>query len=57
MKSKFTILLSTLILIGSCKPLIEQTGDLNAQNWIHGSENCEDNIDPPIQIVKYNSNT
>lgn len=57
MKKKNTILLSTLIIILSCKPSIKETVDLNAQNWIHGSENCEKNIDPPIQIVKYNSNT
>ena len=57
MKTKITILLSALILILSCKPSIEETVDLNAQNWIHGSKNCEKNIDPPIQIVKYNSNT
>ena len=57
MKTKITILLSILILILSCEPTIEETVDLNVQNWIHGSENCEDNIDPPIQVVKYNSNT
>lgn len=57
MKTKITILLSILILILSCQPSIEETVDLNVQNWIHGSENCEDNIDPPIQVVKYNSNT
>ena len=57
MKTKITILLSTLILILSCKPSIEETVDLNVQNWIHGSENCENNIDPPIQVVQYNSNT
>lgn len=57
MKTKITILLSILILIWSCKPSIEETVDLNVQNWIHGSENCEDNVDAPIQVVKYNSNT
>ena len=57
MKTKVIILISALIIIWSCKPSIEETADLNVQNWIHGSENCEDNIDPPIQVVKYNSNT
>lgn len=57
MKTKIIILISALIFIWSCKPSIEETVDLNAQNWIHGSENCEDNVDPPIQKVKYNSNT
>jgi hydroxyacylglutathione hydrolase len=41
MKTKITILLSALILISSCKSSIEETVDLNAQNWIHGSKNCE----------------
>jgi len=36
---------------------MEETADLNDQNWIHGSENCEDNMDPPIQVVQYNSHT
>jgi hydroxyacylglutathione hydrolase len=57
MKTKITILLSALILMSSCQPSIQDTVNLNVQNWIHGSENCEDNIDPPIQVVKYNSNT
>jgi len=57
MKIKVSILLSTLILLWSCTPSIEESIDLNAQHWIHGSENCEENIDPPIQVVKYNNNT
>ncbi|WP_420319959.1 MBL fold metallo-hydrolase [Flagellimonas sp.] len=57
MKTKIILLIAALFLIWFCKPLIEETTDLSAQNWIHGSENCEDNADPPIQIVKYNSNT
>ncbi len=57
MKTKITILISALIFIWSCRPSIEESADLTAQNWIHGSENCEDNTDPPIQIVKYNSDT
>ncbi|WP_242204179.1 MBL fold metallo-hydrolase [Aestuariivivens insulae] len=57
MKIKVIILPMAFILIWSCKPSIEKTVDLNTQAWIHGSENCEENIDPPIQIVKYNSNT
>lgn len=57
MKIKASIILSTLLLVCSCKPSVEETIDLNAQNWIYGSENCEENTDPAIQIVKYNSNT
>lgn len=36
---------------------MEETVDLSAQHWIYGSENCENNVDPAIQIVKYNSTT
>ena len=57
MKTNIVILIAALFLLWSCKPQVEEAVDLNAQNWIHGSENCEDNVDPPIQIVKYNSNT
>jgi len=38
-------------------PSTDEAIDLTAQNWIHGSENCKENTDPPIQVVKYNSNT
>lgn len=57
MKTKISILLSTLLLSWSCMPSTDEAIDLTAQNWIHGSENCKENIDPPIQVVKYNSNT
>lgn len=57
MKTKIIILVSAFIIFWSCKPSIEESVDLSAQDWIHGSENCEDNADPPIQVVKYNSNT
>ncbi|PTM08440.1 MAG: MBL fold metallo-hydrolase [Bacteroidetes bacterium] len=57
MKLKATILLLTLTLCWSCKSTIEEHIDLNNQRWIHGSENCKDNIDKPIQVVRYNNNT
>ncbi|MEE9373874.1 MAG: MBL fold metallo-hydrolase [Saprospiraceae bacterium] len=57
MRTKITILISAIILISSCRLSIEETVDLNAYNWIHGSENCEENNDPLIQVVKYNSST
>jgi len=31
--------------------------NLNEQNWIHGSEDCDKNIDAPIQVVQYDQNT
>jgi hydroxyacylglutathione hydrolase len=36
---------------------VENTVDLNAQHWYHGSENCKENTNSPIQVVQYNSNT
>jgi glyoxylase-like metal-dependent hydrolase (beta-lactamase superfamily II) len=57
MNPKTTLLIAALLLIWSCNPLMEEPVDLNTQKWIHGSENCEDNRDPPIQVLKYNSNT
>lgn len=57
MKTKFILLVSTLFLTWSCTPSTDETVDLNAQNWIHGSENCEQNTDPPIQVIQYTSNT
>ena len=52
-----SLLVLTFILISFCKPSVDETVDLNTQHWIHGSENCEENRDPPIQVVKYNSTT
>jgi hypothetical protein len=57
MKTRVPILRSTLILIWTCGPSIEDPLDLHVQNWTHTPENCEENIDAPIQIVKYNSTT
>ena len=57
MKVRFIILLSFLMLISSCNSPVEEHIDLMNQSWIHGSENCEQNNDESIQVVKYNSNT
>ncbi|MGI9532999.1 MBL fold metallo-hydrolase [Lutimonas sp.] len=56
-KKSFTFYL-TLVLITSvfCISAIGQT-DLNKQNWIHGSEDCEKNTDEPIQVVQYDEST
>ncbi len=41
----------------SCKMIHRNNTSLVNTKWIHGSSNCRENTDPPIQIVKYNSNT
>ncbi|MDQ3681901.1 MAG: MBL fold metallo-hydrolase [Bacteroidota bacterium] len=46
-----------ILLFVSCKVLHKNATDLNKIQWIHGSNNCKQNTDPPIQIVKYNSAT
>ena len=53
------LLLSAIItpLLAQQENFIEEPVDLTTQNWIHGSENCEDTSDPPIQVVQYNSTT
>ncbi|MDB5142740.1 MAG: fold metallo-hydrolase [Mucilaginibacter sp.] len=41
----------------SCKIFQKTTTDLNKTTWIHGSADCKENTDPPIQVVQYNYNT
>lgn len=41
----------------SCKVFHKSSANLNKIQWIHGSNNCKENTEPPIQIVQYNSNT
>ena len=55
--AKVTISTIAFILIWSWTYAFEGNNGLDDQSWIHGSENCEENLDPPIQAVKYNSNT
>lgn len=41
----------------SCKVFQKSTTDLNRTGWIHGSADCSQNADPPIQVVRFNYNT
>jgi hydroxyacylglutathione hydrolase len=41
----------------SFKVFQKTTTDLNKTKWIHGSADCKENTDPPIQVVQYNDNT
>lgn len=51
--------LSFIILLSftSCNVLHKNLTNLNKIKWIHGTEDCKNNIDPPIQIVQLNDNT
>lgn len=40
-----------------CSSALAEGINLNEQAWIHGSANCKENIDPPIQVVKVYVNT
>jgi glyoxylase-like metal-dependent hydrolase (beta-lactamase superfamily II) len=50
----FPIILSSFI---SCQVFHKSSINLNKIAWIHGTKNCKENTDPPIQIVKFNYNT
>ena len=43
--------------MSSCTNKVEKTVNLEAQNWIHGSKDCDENTGPLIQVLQYNSNT
>jgi YVTN family beta-propeller protein len=45
-----------LFTLASCTKQSEVL-QLEQVKWIHGSADCNQNIDPPIQFVQYNSNT
>src|SRR4030042_1035781 len=51
------LLLICILSLMSCKDSIKNKVSLENQEWIHGSENCDTNHDPLIQIVQYNRNT
>jgi hydroxyacylglutathione hydrolase len=41
----------------SCSSFRHTPADLNKVEWIHGENNCKDNKQLAIQVVKFNSNT
>lgn len=41
----------------SCKVFDNSTANLNKTAWIHGTENCKENTDPPIHVIQVNYNT
>lgn len=57
MKSKDLVSLIILLSFTSCSVLHKNLTNLNKIKWIHGTEDCKNNIDPPIQIVQLNYNT
>ncbi|AXT20482.1 MBL fold metallo-hydrolase [Flavobacteriaceae bacterium AU392] len=56
-KSLFFSFLITALFNSCNSSSAEKLTDLNTQVWIHGSENCDTNTDPSIQVVQYNANT
>lgn len=51
------LIIFTLLPLLSCKVFQKTTTDLNKTTWIHGTADCKDSTDPPIQVVQYNYNT
>lgn len=49
--------LSAIIISFSCKTFHNSYANLNKISWIHGNDNCREDTNPPIQIVRYNYNT
>ncbi|NER11856.1 MBL fold metallo-hydrolase [Leptobacterium flavescens] len=56
-KKKITFSLLLLVLMGACTYPAKEHINLEEQAWIHGSEDCEQNSDPLIQVVKYDEDT
>src|SRR5215470_11897512 len=50
-------LLGTVLLYLSCCSVHKNLTNLQKISWIHGSANCDQNFDPPIQIVRLNQDT
>ena len=50
---KYLFLMLVLFILFSCKT----SSNLNKIKWFSGSNNCKENTDPLIQVVKYNDNT
>lgn len=54
---KYLFLVLALFLLFSCKIFQKTSSNLNKIKWISGSNNCKENTDPLIQVVRYNANT
>ena len=54
---KYILLALIVCSLFSCKTSQNTTTNLNKIKWISGSNNCKENKDSLIQVVKYNDNT
>jgi len=54
--SKYHLLLLFILTFTACSKSVDVM-DLAQVNWIHGAEDCANNTDPQIQIVRYNEDT
>jgi len=59
MKTIFNYLLILICVLSfpGCRDSFQKKLSFEDQAWIHGSENCDTNNDPLIQIVQYDRNT
>ena len=57
MSKKYFTLIILLLSLNSCKVFHKNFVRLDKITWNHGSANCLENTDPPIQLVRYNYNT
>jgi glyoxylase-like metal-dependent hydrolase (beta-lactamase superfamily II) len=56
-KKSFVPTLTVFLLISSYSLPAKGQINLDEQHWIHGSEDCQNNIEDPIQVVQYDQNT
>lgn len=54
---KYCFLIFAIFSLCSCKIFQKNSTNLKKVKWISGSNNCKENLDPLIQVVRYNHNT
>ena len=54
---KSIVFLYVMVLTFACKPFHNSSANLNKISWIHGNDNCREDTNAPIQVVRYNYNT
>lgn len=47
----------SILALSVCQPNHENNTSFEKTTWIHGSADCEENTDPPIQVVRYDAST
>ena len=54
---KKVLIFPVFIVLFSCSVISKRHLNLSRISWIHGTSNCKENTDVPIQVIRYNNNT